>query len=88
MRRSTEARPERKRERLTYWAYRTAERVIGALPRGLVLRIAAAAGNAAYDASAAKRALIHENLGLAMGLPPDDPRVARAGRQAFRNYAK
>ena len=88
MRRSTGARPERKRERLTYWAYRTAERVIGALPRGVVLRVAAAAGNAAYDASAAKRALIHENLGLAMGLPPDDRRVARAGREAFRNYAK
>ncbi len=79
---------ERKRELLTYWAYRLAERVIAALPRRLVLRIAAAAGNAAYDAAGSKRALIGANLGQAMGLPADDPRVARAGRRAFRNYAK
>ena len=79
---------ERKRERLTYWAYRTAERLIGVLPRGAVLPIAAAAGNAAYDLSGSKQALIHTNLGHAMDLPADDPRVARAARAAFRNYAK
>jgi KDO2-lipid IV(A) lauroyltransferase len=79
---------ERKRERLTFWAYRAAERLLGSLPRGVVLPIAAAAGNAAYDLSGSKQALIHTNLGHAMGLPADDPRVARAARAAFRNYAK
>ncbi|HET7685041.1 MAG TPA: lysophospholipid acyltransferase family protein [Candidatus Limnocylindria bacterium] len=79
---------ERKRELLTYWAYRAAERLLGSLPRGLVLPVASAAGNAAYDAAGAKRALIAANLGQAMGLPADDRRVARAARRAFRNYAK
>lgn len=80
--------PERKRELLTYWAYRAAERLICSLPRGLVLPIASAAGNVAYDLGGAKRDLIHANLGQAMGLPPGDRRVARASRRAFRNYAK
>lgn len=80
--------PERKRELLTYWAYRLAERVICSLPRGLVLPVASAAGNVVYDLGGGKRDLIHENIGHAMGLPPGDRRVARAARRAFRNYAK
>ncbi len=87
-RRSTPAVPERKRELLTYGAYRTAERLIGMLPRPLVLAIAAAAGNAAYDLAGSKRTLININLAQAMGLAPDDRRVAHASRRAFRNYAK
>jgi lauroyl/myristoyl acyltransferase len=79
---------ERTRERLTYWAYLAGERVINSLPRGLVLPIASAAGNAAYDLSAAKAAVVRDNLSRPMALPADDPRVRRAARRAFRSYAK
>jgi lauroyl/myristoyl acyltransferase len=80
--------PERTRERLTHWAYLAGEGAISSLPRGLVLPIAAAAGNAAYDLSAAKAAVVRDNLSRPMALPPDDPRVAHAARRAFRSYAK
>ena len=79
---------ERKREVLTYWAYRVGERVLVALPRGVLLAIASAAGNVAYDVAGSKRVLLHENLARAMGRTPDDRRVRRAARRAFRNYAK
>lgn len=79
---------ERKREVLTYWAYRAGERVLNALPRGLLLAIGSAAGNVAYDLAGSKRALLHENLAHAMGRTPDDRRVKSAARRAFRNYAK
>ncbi|MGZ8475408.1 MAG: LpxL/LpxP family acyltransferase, partial [Candidatus Limnocylindria bacterium] len=90
---ATRARPsgpqaERKRELLTYWLYRTAERFINALPRGLVLPAAAAVGNVAYDLGGPKRQLLHENLSRPLRLPEDDRRVRRAARRAFRNYAK
>ena len=79
---------ERKREIVTYWLYRAAERVINSLPRWLVLPAAAAAGNAAYDLGGSKRQLLHANLARPLGLSPEDPRVARAARRVFRNYAK
>jgi phosphatidylinositol dimannoside acyltransferase len=79
---------ERKRELLTYWLYRGAERVISSLPRGLVLPAAAAVGNVAYDLAGSKRGLIRENLARPMGLPPEDRRVGHAARRAFRNYAR
>lgn len=79
---------ERKRERLAFWGYRAAEAVVTALPRGLVMPIASAAGNAAYDLAGAKRDLIHANLARPLATDPDDPRVRAAARRAFRNYAK
>jgi lauroyl/myristoyl acyltransferase len=82
------ARGERKREVLTFWLYRAAERLISSLPRRLVLPAAGAVGNVAYDLAGSKRQLIQENLARPMGLPADDPAVARAARRAFRNYAK
>jgi KDO2-lipid IV(A) lauroyltransferase len=79
---------ERRREQLTYWAYRAGERIINLLPRWLVLPLAAAAGNAAHDLTADKRGLVRENVAHVMRLPVDHPRVRRAARRAFRNYAK
>ena len=79
---------ERRRELLTYWAYRLAERLINALPRRLVLPLAEMAGNAAHDLAGEKRRLVRENLARPFGLPPTHRRVRRAARQAFRNYAK
>ncbi|HEX6139934.1 MAG TPA: lysophospholipid acyltransferase family protein [Candidatus Limnocylindria bacterium] len=79
---------ERRREVFAFWGYRSAERVISALPRRLVLPIAAAAGNAGYDLARDKAQLVRENLSRPMGLPPDHPKVARAARRAFRNYAR
>jgi len=81
-------RPERRRELLTYWAYRAGERAISAVPRGLALPAAAAVGNVAYDLARHKAELIRENLARPLGLPADHPRVARAARRAFVNYAK
>jgi lauroyl/myristoyl acyltransferase len=81
-------RVERRREIVTFWLYRAAERVISALPRWLVLPAAATVGNVAYDLAGSKRQLIHENLARPLGLPPEHPTVARAARRAFRNYAK
>ncbi len=80
--------PERKRELATYWGYRFGERAISALPRSLTLAAAAAVGNIAYDLAGSKRLLIQANLARPMGLDPDDRRVKRAARRAFRNYAK
>ncbi len=79
---------ERRREQLTYWAYRLGERVINLLPRWLVLPLAAAAGNGAHDLTADKRGLVRENVAHVLHLPVDHPRVRRAARRAFRNYAK
>ncbi|MBA2264146.1 MAG: lysophospholipid acyltransferase family protein [Chloroflexi bacterium] len=79
---------ERKRELITYWLYRAAERVINAVPRGLVMPAAAAVGNLAYDLAGSKQRLIHQNLAHPMGLDADDRRVKAAARRAFRNYAK
>ncbi len=79
---------ERKREVVTFWLYRAAERVINAMPRALAMPAAAAVGNVAYDLAEDKQRLIHANLARPMRLDPDDRRVKRAGRRAFRNYAK
>lgn len=79
---------ERTRERLAFLAYRAGETAIGALPRGLVLPVAAAAGNLAYDLAGDKQDVVRENLARVMGLPPDHPRVGHAARRAFRNYAR
>lgn len=79
---------ERKREVLTYWAYRAGERVISSLPRGLLMPVAAAVGNVAYDLAGPKRGLIQDNLAHPLGLPPEHRRVRAAARRAFRNYAK
>ena len=79
---------ERKRELLAFWGYRAAERVIGWLPRGIVLPAAAAVGNVGYDISGPKGRVVRENLAHPMGLDPDHPRVRRAARRAFRNYAR
>jgi KDO2-lipid IV(A) lauroyltransferase len=79
---------ERKRELLAFLGYRAAERVISSLPRSVVLPAAAAAGNAAYDLAGDKRRVVEENLARPLGREPDDRRVRRAARRAFRNYAK
>ena len=85
---ATRAIPERKRELVTYWLYRAAERVIGAIPRWLAMPAASAVGNVAYDLAGPKRRLIADNLAHPLGLDPDDSRVRAAARRAFRNYAK
>jgi lauroyl/myristoyl acyltransferase len=79
---------ERRRELVTFWLYRAAERIVAGLPRPLVLPAASAVGNVAYDLGGSKRRLIHENLGRPMALDPEQPAVRRAARRAFRNYAK
>jgi lauroyl/myristoyl acyltransferase len=82
------ATPERRRELVTYWLYRAGEWVINLLPRGLVMPVAGAFGNLAYDLAGSKRDLIHGNLAHPLGLASDNRRVRQAARHAFRNYAK
>ena len=53
-----------------------------------MLPLAAAAGNGAHDLTADKRGLVRENVSHVLHLPADHPRVKRAARRAFRNYAK
>jgi lauroyl/myristoyl acyltransferase len=79
---------ERRRELVTYWGYLAGERVINALPRSVVLPLATAAGNVVNDLTPEKRRIVRENLARPLGLDPDHPRVRRAARRAFRNYAK
>ena len=79
---------ERSRERLAFWGYRAAEAAISALPRGLVLPVSAAAGNAAFDFAGDKRDVVRDNIAHVLRLPPDDRRVDAAARRAFRNYAR
>jgi KDO2-lipid IV(A) lauroyltransferase len=79
---------ERGRERLTYWAYRAAEAALSALPRGVVMPAAVAVSNGLYDLSGAKGDVVRANMAQALGLPADDPRVARAARRAFQNYGR
>jgi lauroyl/myristoyl acyltransferase len=79
---------ERKRELVTYWLYRAGERVINLLPRGVVMPVAGALGNLAYDLAGPKRYLIHGNLAHPLRVSADDRRVRHAARRAFRNYAK
>ncbi len=62
--------------------------MINLLPRWLVLPLAAAAGNGAHDLTADKRGLVRENVSHVLRLPVDHPRVKRAARRAFRNYAR
>ena len=70
------------------WAYR-ARRVAHQLAAArLALPLAAAAGNVAFDVAGGKRAVVRANLSRPMRLPEDHPRVRRAARRAFRNYAK
>jgi KDO2-lipid IV(A) lauroyltransferase len=79
---------ERRREILTYWAYRLGERVLESLPRQFLMAAASAVGNVAYDLAGPKRALLHENLAHALEQSPHNRRVKQAARRAFRNYAK
>jgi lauroyl/myristoyl acyltransferase len=79
---------ERGRERLAYWGYRAAEKVLSTLPRGVVVPGAVAVSNGAYDLSGAKGAVIRANMAQAMGLPASDQRVARAARRAFQNFGR
>lgn len=79
---------ERKREVATFLAYRAGEWIVNALPRWLVLAVAAAAGNVAFDLAPDKRRLVAENIARPMGLAPEHRRVQRAARRAFRAYAK
>ena len=79
---------ERKRERTAYFAYRFAETVLQWLPRRLLMPLSAAAATGVFAVAGDKRALTRENLSRPLGLSPDDPRVYRAARRAFRNYAK
>jgi len=79
---------ERRRELATYWAYRGAERAVSVVPRRWLLAAAGAVGNGAFDLAGGRREIIEANVAQALRLPATDPRVQRAGRRAFRNYAR
>jgi lauroyl/myristoyl acyltransferase len=79
---------ERRRELLTYGAYRALERLIAILPRRLVLFLATVAGNAAYDVAGPKQGVVADNLARPLGVAIGDRRARTTARRAFRSYAK
>ena len=59
-----------------------------ALPSGLRYRLAEGGGAAWYWASRAQRRNALGNYAAVLGLPREDPRVARVARRAFMNYGQ
>jgi len=69
-------------------SYRLGARLVRALPPGLRYSAVATMGSAWYTLSAGQRRAAMANYAAVLGLPEDDPRVARTARTAFRNYGK
>jgi phosphatidylinositol dimannoside acyltransferase len=61
---------------------------VRALPPGPRYSAWGAGGAAWYTLSGGQRRAALGNYAAVLGLPPDDPRVARTARAAFRNYGK
>src|SRR5205823_11297155 len=68
--------------------YRLGARLVRALPPGPRYSIWSAGGTVWYRLSVGQRRAALANYAAVLGLPPEDPRVARTARAAFRNYGK
>jgi len=69
-------------------AYFAAARILRAVPPGLRYAAAAPGGSAWFWLSAGQRRAALDNYAAALGVEPDDPRVARVARRAFQNYGR
>ena len=65
-------------------ALKLCDRALDSISRSLAKGVE----DAAHDLTADKRAVVRANVAQVLGLAPDHPRVRRAARRAFRNYAR
>jgi len=75
-------------ERLSYWEYRSAERVAMALPESVGRRLFSLAGALAFRIAPGARRTVKSNLARVLGRDRDSPLVDAAAREAFRSYAR
>lgn len=75
-------------ERLSYWEYRSAERVAMALPEGVGRRLFSLAGALAFRIAPGARRTVKSNLARVLGRESDSSLVDAAAREAFRSYAR
>ena len=76
------------RERVSYWEYRSAERLALSLPEGLGRRLFALAGSLAFRIASGARATVKSNLARVLDRNPRSPLVDAAAREAFGSYAR
>jgi KDO2-lipid IV(A) lauroyltransferase len=75
-------------ERAAVRGYRAAAWVIGHVPERAARFAFATGTQASYLLWPLKRRWSNANFGHVLGLPPDDPRVRRLARAAYRQYAR
>jgi KDO2-lipid IV(A) lauroyltransferase len=86
--RRLESTPPRLVEKTAVIGYRSMSAVLGFVPPALSRAVIGGANQLAYLAWPAKRRYSNVNYGHVLGLPPDDPRVARLALRAYREYAR
>jgi KDO2-lipid IV(A) lauroyltransferase len=86
--RRLEATPPRIVEQAAVIGYRSMSAVLAFVPPALSRAVIGGANQLAYVLWPAKRRSSNLNYGHVLGLPPDDPRVARLALRAYRGYAR
>jgi KDO2-lipid IV(A) lauroyltransferase len=79
---------ETPKETVSYWGYRSLERVAMALPERVGTWAFEALGRTAYRTMPTLRATVSANQARVLGADPSDERVALATREAFELYAR
>ncbi|HET7676493.1 MAG TPA: lysophospholipid acyltransferase family protein [Candidatus Limnocylindrales bacterium] len=78
----------RAQERAVVLGYRAAAAALGLIPTGISVPVARLAFRAAYALWPAKRRIVLANAGHVLGLPTDDPQVARLAHRMYATYAR
>jgi KDO2-lipid IV(A) lauroyltransferase len=76
------------RERVTYTAFATIERLAMTLPESLGKPLFEGAAAAAFHLARGARRVVAGNLSRVLGRRPDSPLVQAATKEAFRSYAR
>jgi phosphatidylinositol dimannoside acyltransferase len=79
---------QRARERTVVLVFRGASRAIAMVPESVSIPIAKGIFRAGYHLWPAKRRIIHANASHVLGLPVDDPAVARLARGIYASYSR
>jgi KDO2-lipid IV(A) lauroyltransferase len=83
-----ETTPPRFIEKAAVIGYRSMSAVLAFTPPAISRAVIGAGNQLAYLAWPAKRRFSNINFGHVLGLPPEDPRVARMALRAYREYAR
>ena len=86
--RRLETTPPRFVEKAAVIGYRSMSAVLAYTPPAISRAVIGGGNQLAYLAWPAKRRFSNVNFGHVLGLPPDDPRVARVALRAYREYAR